>query len=610
MPMLPLLLPYADETTVSWCARVARFHTGLTCADFLNLVEVSQGSVMDLTDTAVERLSKLTAATEAQILGCGPQKAGERLLTYNGETFGSALMTRAYTSYCPACLIDDAREEVNGDRVGRLSWMFAPVRVCPRHGIVLTRRKNLGYFERFQDMDKVAPSDQELAAQVSSAEAATSSSLQKYVLDRLSGAKGPTWMDAQNIDQAARACEMLGVCCVHGAHAKIEDLSPLQWHEAGVVGMEAASNGKEGIFTILERIVRDTSVEKYRGGPPSALGRIYAWLQLNKSKQDPGPIKDVAREFVMENWPIDPGTVLFQEVVQGRKLHSTATLAKLSGIHRKTLQRALVVTGVLPDGNVNTIDVRSTFDAKEGEALAARINNSTPIKKIPDYLNCNRTQAQMMVGAGILNKLVNDPETTKSKLSNVANEDLDDFLARFRAVGKPVCAASAGMIDTIAASELARVPVADIVRFVLEGQLARVETGCEKLRFRSVFVDPEDVRRVSEEVEAGYGLSPKEVADLLDLKLLAIDLLRANCDEDGKPFLSASTFTNARGTIKYCYAEDEVSRFLQKYVKLQAYAGELGIGTQPAGVRLRNAGIKPIMDHKLLHAKVFRRKDL
>ena len=166
------------------------------------------------------------------------------------------------------------------------------------------------------------------------------------------------------------------------------------------------------------------------------------------------------------------------------------------------------------------------------------------------------------------------------------------------------------MTDTIEASELARVPVADIVRFVLEGQLARVETGCEELRFRSVFVDPEEVRKVSEEVEAGYGLSPKEVADLLDLKLLAIDLLRANCDEDGKPFLSASTFTNARGTIKYRYAEDEVSRFLQKYVKLQAYAGELGIDTQPAGVRLRNAGIKPIMDHKLLQAKVFRRKDL
>ena len=274
------------------------------------------------------------------------------------------------------------------------------------------------------------------------------------------------------------------------------------------------------------------------------------------------------------------------------------------------MHRALVVTGVLPDGNVNIMDVRSTFDAKEGEALASRIKNSTPIKKIPEYLNCNRTQAQMMVGAGILNKLVNDPETTKSKLSNVANEDLDDFLARFRAAGKPVCAASAGMIDTIEASEIARVPVADIVRFVLEGQLARVETGCEELRFRSVLVDPEDVRKVSEVVEAGYGLSPKEVADLLHLKLLAIDLLRANCDEDGQPFLSASTFTNARGTIKYCYAEEEVSKFLQKYVKLQAYADERGIGTQSMGLKLRNAGIKPIMDEKLLQAKVFRRKDL
>ncbi|KKL81294.1 hypothetical protein LCGC14_1996220, partial [marine sediment metagenome] len=50
-------------------------------------------------------------------LQCGPQKAGERLLTYKGEVFGSRFMTRTYTSYCPACLLDDAIKEANGNRV-------------------------------------------------------------------------------------------------------------------------------------------------------------------------------------------------------------------------------------------------------------------------------------------------------------------------------------------------------------------------------------------------------------------------------------------------------------------------------------------------------------
>ncbi|MEH6523843.1 hypothetical protein [Sulfitobacter sp.] len=80
---------------------------------------------------------------------------------------------------------------------------------------------------------------------------------------------------------------------------------------------------------------------------------------------------------------------------------------------------------------------------------------------------------------GILKKLANDPSITKGKLSNVANDDLDDFLARFRAAGKPVRKPSDGMINTIEASLVARVPATDIVRFVLEGRLACVETGCE-----------------------------------------------------------------------------------------------------------------------------------
>jgi len=76
MHMHPVLPPYADETTVSWCSRVARFHTRQTCADFLQMVEISQAHVMDLSDYCVERLSTLTGVPEAQVLKCGPQNAG------------------------------------------------------------------------------------------------------------------------------------------------------------------------------------------------------------------------------------------------------------------------------------------------------------------------------------------------------------------------------------------------------------------------------------------------------------------------------------------------------------------------------------------------------
>ena len=90
------------------------------------MVEISQADVMGLKNPTVERLSNLTGVPGAQIMACGPQYAGDHLLTYKGETFGTKFMTRNHTTYCPACLLDDRTEELNGERIGRLRrWLAA-----------------------------------------------------------------------------------------------------------------------------------------------------------------------------------------------------------------------------------------------------------------------------------------------------------------------------------------------------------------------------------------------------------------------------------------------------------------------------------------------------
>lgn len=610
MPLLPILPPHSDETTVSWCSRIARYHAGLTCTDWLEMMEISKASVTALTDKCVTRLSSLAGVSRAEVLGCGAQSEGERLLRYKCEIFGSRFMTRAFTTYCPKCLLDDAASEANGARVGRLSWMFATNRVCPHHGIVLTRRKNKGNFERFQSMDEVAPSDMELREQAEVATSRGVSPLQAYVASRLKGAVGSGWMDMQRVDQAARACEMLGVCRLLGAHNDIDKLELQQWDEAGAVGMEAASKGPEGIRGLLEEILMESTTEKRWGGPQSALGRIYQWLQFNKSRQDPGPIKEVVRDFVVDYMPVEPGTDLFGEIVAQRKRHTVATLSKVSGLHQKTLNRALTISGLLPYGDPKRIEIRQTFDATAGEALAQRMINSTPIKSIPYYLNCNRTQAQMMVKNGILRKLADSPSITGGLLSNVADEDLDDFLRRFRAAGRPVTEVSQGMKDVIVASEIARLPVADIVALVLKGRLSKVETADEFLRFRSVFVDTSEVRSAAAEMVAEQGLSFKEAAKRIGINPVAIEKLRTTLGPDGLPFLNAKKISNARGTIRYCYGKEDVDRFCEEYVTLQELADRNDTSTKSMGMKLARAGVEPIMHRKILKAKVFRRNCL
>ncbi|MDR6266398.1 hypothetical protein [Roseobacter sp. N2S] len=227
-------------------------------------------------------------------------------------------------------------------------------------------------------MDKVAPSDQELSDQVAVAEAASVSPLQTYVVGRLSGAEGPVWMDAQPIDQAAHVCKTIGICRIHGAHSGIKGLTVKQLHEAGAVGMEAASLGREGIFAILEEIAQKESIKRHSGRAPSALGRIYDWLQFDNDQDDAGPIKDVVRDFIIDHMPVEPGMVLFGSSVLKRKRHTVATLSKVSGVHRKTLIELWFLRGCLREGTLMSSKADELSTLMTARRLRVRLKIQLP----------------------------------------------------------------------------------------------------------------------------------------------------------------------------------------------------------------------------------------
>lgn len=612
MYLAPVLPPLEDETTVSWCTRLARRHANLGCADWLAMMQLSQAHVMETSDACVARLAGLTGLPVRRLRACGPRTIADRRLRYCGEEFGPGFLTRTQTSYCPACLLEDGATDSPsaGHRVGRVSWTIRPVRMCPQHGIALTRRQNAGFFERFQDMTRVAPPDGILESQAADAPALGVSSLQTYVTRRLAGEAGPAWLDGQAIDQAIRACEMLGICRLNGAFTDLRTPPLAEWHEAGAVGFDAASKGPDGIHALLDEIASAAAVKARWGGPQSVLGRLYQWFQFDTSRTDPGPIRDCVREYIIATMPIAAGTDLFGAPVARRMCHSAPTLAKQFGIHVRTINRALVLTGVLPENDPEVIDARTTFDADRGEALADRITRSLPIKSVPGYLDCNRTQAQMLVKAGILRQIVPGLGMRGGVLTQVPLDEIDEFLRSFRARGCLVASASAEMVDVITASEIARETATDIVRMVLEGRLCRIECLDETPGFRSVLVDPDEIRAVGNADEDRNGLSVAETARRLGVSTVGVSYLRTRTDAAGRPFLRANEIENARGSVRYRFAAKEVARFREDHVSLKELAEAEGISAKAMSYRLARAGAEPILERKLLRAKLFRRVDL
>lgn len=228
----------------------------LPCADWLKLMQISRQSVVETSEECVARLSALKGVSADRVRACGVRAHGNRVFRYLDETFGINFALRTHTSYCPACLLEDTDPDSpsNGQRVGRVMWSFAPLRTCPRHGIALVRRRNAGVYEQFQDVNLVAPGNAELEQQASQAEQCHLSPLQTYVERRFAADRRSDWLDRQGIDQAARACEMIGVCRVSGAHTNLGKLSQRQWDEVGAAGYDAARAGPDGIRLALEGI--------------------------------------------------------------------------------------------------------------------------------------------------------------------------------------------------------------------------------------------------------------------------------------------------------------------------------------------------------------------
>lgn len=610
MLLLPSVPPLKGESTVSWCSRLADVHAAMSCSDWLMMMQISRQSVVETSEDCVLRLSSLNGIAADRIRQCGVRSEGNRLFRYQAESFGMNFALRTHTTYCPACLLEDCDVSGSsaGHRVGRVVWSVAPVRSCPKHEVALVRRPNAGFYEQFQDMNLVAPGNGELDLQAKQAEQCQQSPLQSYVEQRFAGHVGPGWLDGQMIDQAARACEMLGVCRVFGAHTDLKKLTQRQWHEAGAAGFEAASVGPKGIRLALDEIAVQSWKVKRGGGPQAAYGRLYQWLQFAKSQRDPGPIRAVVREHILDAFEVEPGITLFGTVVRKRVRHSVPSLARETGLHHKTLRYALIGAGLIPnDAETNTA---VSFDAVAGEKLASRLTNSLPVTKIPDYLNCNRTQAEMLVRSGIISQLAPGRGKRAGLLSQVAIEDLDNFLDRFRNGGKAVGQASRGMKDAIEASEIARETATDIVRLVLERRLSRVEVVSAELRFRSVLVDPAEVKLLAEQKAAAIGYSAREVGRRLGIFASGVTWLRKTVDGDGRPLLAAEEAINARGTVRYRFAEAEVARFERAYASLTTLALEYGQSSKSMARRLREAGAEPIMRRELLNALIFRRADL
>lgn len=348
---MTMLLPYLPfdpiESPLSYAAGLACYHAGKPMLPFLRDMQISPEAIASSDPNALARLADISGASLNDLRRNAPVRMGKRTYDLRGELVTAEFLSNPHTVFCPACLAEDDR---TGRRRGRWEWALSVVRTCNRHEIPLVRQAQVAWDDKLHDLDRRVPErDGQLRALIKREERRLVSPLQDYVLRRLDGIAGPDWLDAQTLDQATRATELLGVLTVFGPTQKLPELSSDNWDHAGRVGFGLTSRGEEGIREVLEAQFRKFDDASGTPGARKIFGCFYKTLADSKSLKEPGDIARILRDIITENIALPAGTKVLGVELPERRLHTVASLAKEQGLDARTLSNVLVAAGAIPE---------------------------------------------------------------------------------------------------------------------------------------------------------------------------------------------------------------------------------------------------------------------
>lgn len=611
MSLLPKLPIVAGESLTSYLNRVALFHLNIGLSDYLRFFGISQQDAMLPTSSTIEKVSKLTGV-DGNDLQKMTARAGGKNVRYIGEQAVNPNFFHLNSRpLCPLCLLADCEPDSpsQGIFVGRSAWQIQCVRTCSVHGVALQEQKAHKYEDRFRFLPELGPKQVDLDMMASVAQHQQPSNLEHYIVDRINGAAGPEWLDGQQMDLAAKACEMLGVVFAYGSDVNLNKVTNEQCSQAGHIGFGFASRAEEGIREGLAAVYDRHVARGQSGGPQKAFGRLYQWLQFGSQSKPRGDIRHAVRDFILDHFPLEAGANLFREPVKQQRVHSVSTLAKHSPFHVMTVQNAAEVAGLVSfsaEGGA----VAEVFSVQMGEALIQKMVASMSMNALPDYLKCNRIQAEQLVRSGTIPRIFAESNVKSGILTNVAVSDVDAFLKSLVLKAEEVRVASDGTMDIISAAQSTHVPVIDIIKGILSGSLRKVEILDQSLKFKGLFVAPAEIRSVLDVPPVKGFVWKSEAAGIIGIPVEGFTRLSKLRKSSGDLYFSERYVEREGLQARPMFSLGEIYAFKRQHILVNEYAAHLNVCMLRGGALIKKTGAEPIAPKKAFGRLIYRRSDV
>lgn len=502
-------LPFQhDETPMSWAARLAAFHTGGRVLPFLNSMNIPAVDLATGKPVAVERLCFITGHDPEPVMANTVMAMGARRYVLRGCEFSAELTTGVATRFCPLCLSEDQAGQAwpKAAMRHRLHWRLAPVRTCRKHHIPLTQVRAGKWTDMLHEVQTLSEAVSAACVSEPNLVRRNPSPLQEYVEGRLESEPGPAWLDGQGIDQACRAAEMLGGLMTYGPAQKAADMTEDMWDAAGRAAWPIVCVGDAAIRDFLRTQLLTAVNMSGHPSPRNSLGMLYGWLFASRLSKDPGPIRDIVRDVIIDNVPLVPGQMLLGKEITTPRLASITAIASAEHLHPKTLTNILKLAGVIDE----TEPLKGTCNVVAEYALAKplieRAQHATPVTRVPDMLSASRPMVAALIELGQLRR-IQDHDELKSKVGkSIDGRSIQEVLKFIEGQFEAVDEVPVGYVHLAKAAEKTKVTLLAILELLFGLHLKDACRLKDHHGFEAVMVSPVEIMKCIED-------PPNDVSD-------------------------------------------------------------------------------------------------
>ncbi|EHR03026.1 TniQ family protein [Bradyrhizobium sp. WSM471] len=599
----------AGETPASFASRLAALN-GLSGRQFCLDMGTTFQKVVDGEPQALGIVAAKSGAAPAALTENAFVKTAERRYMHHNEELTRDNLRRATVVVCPKCLAEDVaagpRSRPQIAAYQRARWQIAAMKTCAIHlaplAVVDKDMTPSTLHDWSQHVGKILP---DLPSLVAEADTRPLTAFETYIFNRTNGvAAGAGLIDTFPLHVAITACELFGAVAAFGRMPNLKTLTEAEWRQAGAAGFDIIANGKPGVEAFLAGLQASYPYTRAgTEGPQAIFGRIYQVLEFGREDRAYDPLRDLVGNFILGNFPVGAGDLVFGKPIETRRLHSIRTLSMETGLHPKRLRKLLSSAEMLPSNADELADGNCLFDAEKAVSLAQSAAAATlSVRDAGTYLNAPRVQRDMLYRSGII--VPRFKATDHGAADQFAPEDLDAFMARLLDGAVPVVVAGPTQANVPTAARLACCGSVDVVRAVLDRRLTRKARLASERGYMALLVDVEEVRALVRGADLG-GLTSQALAD----RLRVADKVTRKLIAGGH--LRTATAINPvnRCPVAIVPTED-VERFEAEFITLFALARQQGRHHMAVKKELLAAGVKPALDPEKVGASFYRRRAL